>query len=96
MPLHIFARFHAQAGRESDVEAAIREVLPQTAAEAGCLDIHAYRAPRDPRLFYIHSMWRDEAVFEHHAGLPHTIRFIDRVEKLIDHSLDVARTEEIA
>lgn len=94
--LYIFARFQAKVGREAAVEAAIREVLPQTGAEVDCLDIGAFRSMRDPRLFYIHSRWRDEAAFERHAGLPHTLRFIESVEPLIDHPLDVARTMKIA
>jgi quinol monooxygenase YgiN len=50
---------------------------------------------RDPQLFYIHSRWKDEAAFEVHAGLPHTVRFLARVQPLIDHPLDVTRTEQI-
>jgi len=50
---------------------------------------------RDPRLFYIHSRWKDETAFEHHAGLPHTIRFVARGEPLIDQPLDVMRAERI-
>jgi len=46
-------------------------------------------------LFYIYSRWIDEAAFDYHAGLPHTISFIKRVEPLIDHSLDVTRAERI-
>jgi quinol monooxygenase YgiN len=51
---------------------------------------------RDPRLFYIHSRWKDETAFEHHADLPHTIRFVARVEPLIDHPLDVRAPSESA
>jgi quinol monooxygenase YgiN len=47
---------------------------------------------RDPQLFYIHSRWTDEAAFERHAGLAHTVRFVERVEPLIGH----ARAERIA
>jgi quinol monooxygenase YgiN len=91
MELFIFARFHALPDREAVVEAAIGDVLAPTRAEAGCLSIQAFRSIRDTRLFYIHSRWRDEAAFEIHANMPHTIRFIERVEPLIDHGLDVAR-----
>jgi quinol monooxygenase YgiN len=90
--LYIFARFHALPGCEDDVEAAIREVRRPTREEPGCLSYHACRSVRDPRLFYIHTRWRDEAAFDLHASLPHTIRFIERIEALIDHDLDVART----
>ena len=65
-------------------------------AESGCLSIHAFRSTRDPRLFYIHSRWRDETAFDHHAELPHTKRFIERIQTLIDHPLDVTRTHLIA
>ena len=90
--IHIFARFHAQPGRERDVADAISEEVPQARAEEGCLRIHAFRAARDPRLFFIHSCWRDEAAFDLHATLPHTTRFIERVSAAIDHPLDVVRT----
>jgi quinol monooxygenase YgiN len=92
MELFIFVRFHARPGQEEGVAAAIREVLPHSGAEPGCLSIRAFRSIQDPRLFYIQSRWVDEAAFEIHAELPHTVRFLDRVQPLIDHDLDVART----
>ena len=91
----IFGRFHARAGDESAVEEAIRDVVGPTRAEAGCLGIQAFRSIRDGRLFYIHSRWVDEAAFDQHAGLPHTVRFIERVHALIDHPLDVTRARAI-
>ena len=63
--------------------------------ESGCLSIHALRSIRDRQLFYVHSRWKDEAAFDHHATLPHTRRFIERVEALIDHALDITRAEQI-
>lgn len=92
MELYLFARFHAQLGNESAVEKLLLEVVSPTRMEAGCLSINAFRSTRDPRLFYIHSKWVDEAAFEFHASLPHTIRFIQGVEPLIDHPLDITRT----
>lgn len=93
--LTIFARFHARQGREADVAAALADVVPPTRAEAGCLEIAAYRAQRDPREFFICSRWTHEAAFEAHAGLPHTVRFLARVRPLIDHPLDVARARRL-
>jgi len=95
MELVIFARFHARPGNEAATAEAILANLPPTSKEPGCLGIHAYRSTRDPRLFFIHSRWVDEAAFELHAVLPHTVRFLERVEPLIDHPLDVNRTEQI-
>ena len=95
MELDIFARFHARAGDDGELAAALRDVLAPTREEPGCLGIHAFRSSRDARLFYIHSRWKDEAAFDRHAALPHTVRFVQRVTPLIDHPLDVTRTEQI-
>jgi quinol monooxygenase YgiN len=95
MELFVFARFHARPGQERAVDEAMLEGLAPTREEPGCLSIHHFRSIRDPQLFYIHSVWKDEAAFEIHAGLPHTVRFLERVTPLIDHALDVNRTERI-
>jgi quinol monooxygenase YgiN len=95
MELFIFARFHARERQESAVAAALRDVVGPSRAERGCLAIAAYRSVRDPRLFWIHSRWIDEAAFETHAELPHTVRFVERVQQLIDHPLDVTRAHPI-
>jgi quinol monooxygenase YgiN len=95
MELFIFARFHARPGDESALAAVLVDVLAPTREEPGCLSIRAFRSIRDPRLFYIHSRWTDEAAFERHGSLPHTVRFVQRVEAVIDHPLDVTRAEPI-
>jgi quinol monooxygenase YgiN len=95
MDVFIFARFHARDGQEEAVASALRDVVPPTRAEPGCRAIDAYRCTRDPLLFYIHSQWADEAAFDRHAELPHTLRFLKRVQKLIDHPLDVIRTRPL-
>jgi quinol monooxygenase YgiN len=93
MEIFIFTRFHALPGSESAVEEALREVVAPTSDEAGCLGIHAFRSIRDPQLFYIHSRWKDEAAFDTHARLPHTVRFSERVEAQIDHPIEAHRCE---
>jgi quinol monooxygenase YgiN len=97
MELVIFARFHAREGQQAAVEAAVREVTSITRElEPGCLAIAPYRSLRDPKMFFIHSRWADETAFDLHATLPHTARFLERIQRLIDHSLDVNRTTVLA
>lgn len=69
--------------------------MPKARVEPGCLAIAAYRSTRDRRLFWIHSRWVDEAAFEVHADLPNTRRFVERMEKLIDHPFEATRTQPI-
>lgn len=92
MELTIFARLYAREGQEAAVIAAMRKVSGPTREEPGCLDLHYYRSIRDPRLFFVHSRWTDAAAFENHAGLPHTVRFIEEVEKVITEPLEATRT----
>jgi quinol monooxygenase YgiN len=95
MELFIFARFHSRPGNEGAIAEALREVLAPTRQEPGCTSAQAFRALRDPQQFFIHSRWKDEAAFERHALLSHTVRFLERVEPLIDHPHDIVRTERI-
>ena len=96
MELFIFARFHARDGEEDAIAAAMRDMRGPVSAEAECLAIEYFRSTRDPRLFYVFSRWLDEAAFDIHADLPHTLRFLERVEPLIDHPLDVTRARPVA
>ena len=95
MELFVFARFHAREGQEDAVAALMRNQLSPVRAEPGCVAIDAFRSTRDARLFYFHSRWINEAAFDTHAGLPHTARFLERVQPLIDHPLDVTRTKPL-
>jgi quinol monooxygenase YgiN len=94
MELIIFARFHAREGEDAALASALRHQLRPVRAEPGCLlAIEVFRCTRDPRLFYLHSCWVNEAAFDLHARLPHTVRFLERVKPLIDHPLDVTRAK---
>ena len=95
MELTILARLYAREGHEADVIAAMRDVSGPTRAEPGCIEVHYHRSIHDPRLFYVTSRWVDEAAFERHAGLPHTVRFVEAVEKVITEELRAARTRPI-
>ena len=95
MDQYVFVRLHAHEGQESAVEEALRGVTGPSREEAGCLSFHTFRPMRDRRLFYIHSRWVDEAAFQAHAELPHTLRFLKRVDALLDQPRDVTRTEMI-
>jgi quinol monooxygenase YgiN len=95
MDQYVFVRLHAREGQERAVEEALREVAGPSREEAGCLSFHTFRSMRDRRLFFIHSHWVDEAAFQLHAELPHTVRFLKRVDPLLDQPRDVTRTEMI-
>ena len=91
----VFVRFHAAPGNEDNVVAALTAVVNASRTEEGCVSMHAFRSIRDPRLFFIHSVWHDAAAFDLHAKLPHTVQFLDRVDPLLDEPRSVSRTNRI-
>jgi quinol monooxygenase YgiN len=95
MEIFVFARLHARPGKEEDVRQAMFEVQGPTRNEPGCLGYGAFRSVRDLDEFYIHSRWKDMAAFERHAELPHTVRFVETVEPLLDHPFKATLSEQI-
>jgi quinol monooxygenase YgiN len=91
----VFVRLHARQGEEDAVEEALRAVAGPSQEEPGCLSFQTFRSMRDARLFFIHSRWTDADAFQKHAELPHTVRFLERVDGLLDQPRDVTRTEMI-
>jgi quinol monooxygenase YgiN len=95
MEIFVFARLHARPGKCSEVHHAMFEVQGHTRHEQGCMSYGAFRSVRDPDEFYIHSRWKDMAAFERHAELPHTVRFVESVEPLLDHPFKVTLSEQL-
>ena len=89
----VFTRCYAKEGQPHSLATTIQEVLGPTRQEPGCLSIEAFASRQDQRLFHIHSRWKDEAAFDHHLQLPHTIRFLNAIQGLLDRPIDVTRAE---
>jgi quinol monooxygenase YgiN len=93
--LFVFVRLHSAVGNEEKVRAALTKVVRASRSEPGCVSIHAFRSARDPRLFFIHSVWNQGDAFDLHAQMPHTVTFIETVDGLLDERREVARTHAI-
>jgi len=93
--IYVFARLHARPGRQAEVEQAMFEVQGPTREEPGCILYGAFRSVRDSDEFYIHTCWRNLAAFERHAILPHTVRFVETVEPMLDHPFKVSLVEKL-
>ena len=93
--IFVFARLHARPGTQDDVRQAMFEVQGPTRQEPGCLSYGAFRSVRDPDEFYIHTHWKDMAAFERHVALPHTVRFVESVEPMLDHHFKVTLSERL-
>jgi len=94
--LHFLVRFEPLPGKQSEFRGELLRVLEPSLAEKDCLAIHVFESLHEPVVFAIHSEWRDEAAFEFHAQLPHTVRFLRAAEKLLTHPVHGLRSREIA
>jgi quinol monooxygenase YgiN len=96
MSLHVFVRFEPIPGKELEFRQAVLSNVGPSRAEPGCLSLHVFESIRDSHWFEIHSEWVDEAAFELHAQLPHTVTFLKKAEMLLTHEVKGLRTRQIA
>jgi quinol monooxygenase YgiN len=93
--MHFFGRFEPPPHAASEFRSELVRVVAPTRAESGCRSIRVFESLREPRTFTIHSEWDDEAAFERHTTLPHTVRFIAAAERLLGQPFQGLRTREI-
>jgi quinol monooxygenase YgiN len=96
MPLHFFVRFEPQPGKAAAFREELLRVVTPTRLEPGCLGIDVFESLREPFTFAIHSQWVDEAAFELHTQLEHTVRFLRAAQELTGHPVEGLRTRQIA
>jgi quinol monooxygenase YgiN len=96
LAFHFIVRFQPHPGMETAFREELTRVVPLSRAEPGCLTIQAFESLREPAEFAIHSRWLDEAAFEQHVQMPHTVRFVQAAEKLLAHPIQGLRSREIA
>jgi quinol monooxygenase YgiN len=94
--MHFFAEFRPRTGKEAAFREELLRVAGPTREEEGCLAFHSFESLRAPVVFAIHSEWADEAAFERHARMPHTLRFVEVSKELLTEEIKGLRTREIA
>jgi quinol monooxygenase YgiN len=95
LSFHFLIQFEPRPGKEAEFREELLRVAEPTRAEAGCLAIRIFESVREPIRFAIHSEWTDEAAFDLHAQLPHTIRFAGAWERLLTPPVAGLRSREI-
>ena len=94
--MHFIVRFEPREGKEGEFREALRQVIEPTRAEPGCLAIHVFESLRARFVFAIHSEWVDEAAFDLHARLPHTVRFLAAAKEFLTHPVQGLKAQEIS
>jgi quinol monooxygenase YgiN len=95
LSFHFIVRFEPLPGKEAVFRDELLRVNEPSRAEIGCLRIDVFESLREPRVFAIHSEWVDEAAFELHATLPHTVRFLAAAQTLLPHPVEGLRLRQV-
>jgi quinol monooxygenase YgiN len=93
--VHVIIRFEPAPGREGAFREELLRVNRPSRAEIGCLRIDVFESLREPFVFAVHSEWVDEAAFELHATLPHTVRFLAVAEALLMRPVEGLRLRQV-
>jgi quinol monooxygenase YgiN len=64
-----------QAGRESEAEAFLRELIAASRREPGCRAYEVHRSLEHPRTFLIYERYEDFVALEAHRQTAHFLRF---------------------
>jgi len=92
---HFMVRLKPLPGKEAAFREELLRVTEPSRAEAGCLSLDIFESVREPAIFAIHSVWVDEAAFELHRTLPHTVKFLKAAETLSTHPVQGLRLSQI-
>jgi quinol monooxygenase YgiN len=95
LSFHFIVRFEPLMGKEAEFRDELLRVNVPSRAEIGCLSIDVFESLQQPFAFAVHSEWADEASFEMHATLPHTLRFLASAERLLPHPVQGLRLRHI-
>lgn len=81
----VVARFYAQAGKEDEVAATLREMVPISNAEPGCAMYVVNRSVEDPRDFLLYEQYHDLAGFTAHTETePFKANILGKVVPLLE------------
>lgn len=70
------ARLLAKPGEEDTIIGAMREIVPASRAEPGCVAYIAHQDISDPRRFMFYEQYDDEAAFQAHTESDHFTRYV--------------------
>jgi len=92
----ISAVLKAQAGKEKDMEEALRAMIPKVRTEEGTLVFVLHRAQNEPGKFLFYEKYKDKAAFDYHSSTPHIKELFGQIGPLLDGKPNIEMYEELA
>lgn len=89
-PLTLIATITALPGHADAVESSLRQLVPPSQAEAGCLQYNLHRHQDQPNRFIMVEQWLDTEALNAHQQTAHFKHFVETCDGLletVDHQL---------
>jgi quinol monooxygenase YgiN len=64
----VAAQYYAKEGKQEEIAAILRKMIPISRAEAGCALYTVNRSPDDPRKFLLYEQYHDRSGYEAHMA----------------------------
>lgn len=94
--LTIIGRLKAKAGKESELQNALLDLVPLSRAEAGCINYDLHEVIDEPGLFLLYENWTDQAALDLHFGFVHSQEFAAKASHLLAVPLQMTAMREIS
>ena len=78
----ISAVLQARPGCESELEIALRAMIPPVRRESGVVDYSLHRASDDAGCFFYYEKYRDQAALDAHMATPYLKALLDKVPEI--------------
>ncbi len=84
MSITIVAKLKAKQGSETEMEEALRAMIPKVREEPGALIYILNRSVKDPTVFVFYEVYKDQAAFDFHTRTPHMAELQSKLPSLLD------------
>jgi quinol monooxygenase YgiN len=92
----VVARIKAKPGLEEKVKQELLSLVPQTRAEAGCINYDLHRHSEDPSVFMFYENWVTKRDLDEHLEMPYLRAFKAKAAELLAEPLDIGLWEMIS
>lgn len=82
--LIVVARMNAQAGKEEEMENALRDIIPKVESEEGTLSYVLHRMKKKPQNFLMYEKYRDREALAFHSSTPYFAELFGKIAPLMD------------
>ncbi len=92
----VVAVLKAQTGKETEMEEALRAMIPKVRDEEGTIAYILHRAQGDPCKFLFYEKYKDQAAFDYHGSTPHIQELFGKIGSLLAAEPNIDMYEELA